>query len=133
MQATLFIPKQSLTKNLQRLSILDYFQISWCHLNRETCEQASSCEILLFLMQIVSNDEWLITQDECLQFESYVPEETKEQYGYNCSTFIDAFDRDGNEKLNAFEVVFVFNNNSQRSQQINCSMCFDRVYDYYAS
>ena len=132
----------------------DIFDISddWCDMdcNNEycgydgndckTCSNAESCSILWEVMNVVSNiitADWLIDEDELCSawflidgYQLIGPNNT--ELDYNCTNLIPRFDRDNNDKLNAFEAVFIVNANSTRSKQINCSMCFDSTSQYYA-
>ena len=106
----------------------------------DECSNAESCQTLWRVMETISNfvtSDYMMDETEACSLwflvEGYSLDlRNNTEFPWNCTTLIPAFDRDGNNKLNGYESVFLVNNNSTRSKQINCSMCADTVADYYA-
>ena len=95
------------------------------------CNADSDCYSYWFYFTFISNSEYLIDKESlCFLWSSYVG-----PYGddvdYNCTSIIDAFDVDGDHKLNAYEAIRVLFGSDERVMQINCSLCCDYVEQYY--
>lgn len=79
------------------------------------------------------NQLWTVFGDQLLAaLGAEINQFTNNTIFTNCTELVHAYDRDGNDQLNSYEIVFIWNANSTRSKQINCSLCYEHVSDYYA-